>query len=266
LNKTFLMLGNLIREPLLSPEEERKRGFVSLFLLLIIPTLVFLTIANWRANGLVPDVMLGIGGTIVSLFSLFALRYLPTIQVPMRMSLTYTLLMLIYLLATGGGGGLSYLWFYFFPLIAYFFFGTSEGFLWFALSWVAIVLFMLFNLGTYVYPLPLSARMLISYSIVGILAHGMEWLRNHYYEQLLGEKRALEEAMHQVKTLQMLLPICASCKNVRDDGGYWHQVEAYIHEHAGIEFSHSICPDCRARLYPTRSPGIPSSRNLKPSI
>jgi hypothetical protein len=57
-------------------------------------------------------------------------------------------------------------------------------------------------------------------------------------------------ALQQVKTLQGLLPICASCKKVRDDGGYWHQVEIYMHQHTGIEFSHAICPDCREKLYP----------------
>ncbi len=60
----------------------------------------------------------------------------------------------------------------------------------------------------------------------------------------------LEESLSRVKMLSGLLPICASCKKIRDDQGYWRQVEEYIREHSEAEFSHSICPNCARRLYP----------------
>jgi PAS domain S-box-containing protein len=60
----------------------------------------------------------------------------------------------------------------------------------------------------------------------------------------------LQTALTKVKTLSGMLPICASCKKVRDDKGYWNQIESYIHEHTDAEFSHSICPECARRLYP----------------
>ncbi len=60
----------------------------------------------------------------------------------------------------------------------------------------------------------------------------------------------LREALGQVKKLSGLLPICASCKKIRDDQGYWQQIEAYIRDHSEAEFSHSICPECARRLYP----------------
>ena len=66
-------------------------------------------------------------------------------------------------------------------------------------------------------------------------------------ERLISE---LQVALGQVKQLSGLLPICSSCKMIRDDQGYWHQVEAYIGAHTGVDFSHSICPDCRVKLYP----------------
>lgn len=62
--------------------------------------------------------------------------------------------------------------------------------------------------------------------------------------------RRVEEAMASVKVLRGLLPICSSYKNVRDDDGYWNQIEAYIREHSEAEFSHGMCPDCARRLYP----------------
>ena len=63
----------------------------------------------------------------------------------------------------------------------------------------------------------------------------------------------LQEALANVKRLSGLLPICASCKKIRDDKGYWHQVESYMGDHAEVEFSHGLCPDCLARLYPEMS-------------
>ena len=60
----------------------------------------------------------------------------------------------------------------------------------------------------------------------------------------------LRKALTKVKTLSGLLPICSSCKKIRDDNGYWNEVEAYIHEHSEVEFSHGICPDCMRKLYP----------------
>ncbi len=62
--------------------------------------------------------------------------------------------------------------------------------------------------------------------------------------------RELEAALSKVRTLSGLLPICASCKNIRDDQGYWTQMEAYISQHSEAEFSHSMCPPCARKLYP----------------
>ena len=60
----------------------------------------------------------------------------------------------------------------------------------------------------------------------------------------------LRDALAEIKTLSGLLPICAECKKIRDDKGYWQQIEEYIGEHSDARFSHSICPDCMAKLYP----------------
>jgi ligand-binding sensor domain-containing protein len=62
--------------------------------------------------------------------------------------------------------------------------------------------------------------------------------------------RRVEEEMARTKILRGLLPICASCKKIRDDKGYWNQIESFIHTHSEAEFSHGICPDCMQRLYP----------------
>jgi PAS domain S-box-containing protein len=66
-------------------------------------------------------------------------------------------------------------------------------------------------------------------------------------ERLIGE---LRDALSKVKTLSGFIPICASCKKIRDDKGYWNQIESYVRDHSDAEFSHGICPDCMVKLYP----------------
>ena len=60
----------------------------------------------------------------------------------------------------------------------------------------------------------------------------------------------LQDTLAQLKTLSGLLPICASCKKIRDDDGYWNQLEAYIQDHSDVVFSHGLCPECAKKLYP----------------
>jgi hypothetical protein len=66
-------------------------------------------------------------------------------------------------------------------------------------------------------------------------------------ENLLAE---LQNAVVKIKTLRGLLPICSNCKKIRDDKGYWKQIESYIREHSEAEFTHSICPKCEKIFYP----------------
>jgi|GEM_PF-2844379 len=60
----------------------------------------------------------------------------------------------------------------------------------------------------------------------------------------------LQQALDEVRTLSGLLPICSYCKNVRDDQGYWNEIEAYIYKHSGAEFTHGICPECVKKHFP----------------
>jgi GAF domain-containing protein len=62
----------------------------------------------------------------------------------------------------------------------------------------------------------------------------------------------MAEVLDKVKTLHGLLPICAWCKRIRDDHGYWSQVEAYVHEHTGADFTHGICPECLEKQRPKK--------------
>ena len=83
------------------------------------------------------------------------------------------------------------------------------------------------------------------------------WLEVRRSErELARETEELQEALNQVKQLQGILPICASCKKVRDNEGYWQEVEAYISEHSEAQFSHGLCDACLERLYPEAKEGV----------
>lgn len=75
-------------------------------------------------------------------------------------------------------------------------------------------------------------------------------------ERIIAEKQRekviseLNKALSKVKKLSGLLPICSHCKKIRDDKGYWTQIESYIHEHSEAEFSHSVCEECAKKYYP----------------
>lgn len=69
-------------------------------------------------------------------------------------------------------------------------------------------------------------------------------------KQLAQRVHELEQALSQIKELHGLLPICASCKKIRDDQGYWQEVDVYIRNHSEADFSHTICPECFKKLYP----------------
>ena len=66
-------------------------------------------------------------------------------------------------------------------------------------------------------------------------------------ERLITE---LKTALAEISTLQRILPLCAFCKNIRDDQGYWEEVEVYLHRHAQTNFTHGVCPDCAKIHYP----------------
>jgi hypothetical protein len=82
-----------------------------------------------------------------------------------------------------------------------------------------------------------------------------------------GKARLINETVElfgitKVRKLSGLLPICASCKKIRDDKGYWNQIETYIRDHSEAEFSHGICPECFRKIYPEYHRGK-SEKKLK---
>lgn len=81
------------------------------------------------------------------------------------------------------------------------------------------------------------------------LKHEMDWRKSHEKE-LEALNKKLTEHIEQIKTLRGFIPICSSCKKIRDEKGYWESVEEYLAKHSEAELTHSICDDCVKKLYP----------------
>jgi len=73
--------------------------------------------------------------------------------------------------------------------------------------------------------------------------------RKRLFDQVKEKNESLQKAMSEIQTLQGILPICANCKKIRDDKGYWSQIEGYIQNHSQAKFSHGMCPECSDKLY-----------------
>jgi len=84
------------------------------------------------------------------------------------------------------------------------------------------------------------------------------WLMHRAWVRQRAAHARLEALLAEVKTLGGMLPICSHCKKIRDDKGYWNQIEAYLNEHTDAEFTHGICPDCANEVFPGRSGRTPS--------
>jgi hypothetical protein len=95
------------------------------------------------------------------------------------------------------------------------------------------------------------ATRLLAYSVALLFIFKMYKNTEDQKDTILIE---LQDALKNIKVLKGFLPICASCKKIRDDKGYWNQIESYIKEHSEAEFSHSICPECAEKLYPDINP------------
>lgn len=148
------------------------------------------------------------------------------------------------------------------PLIAFFLLGAKMGFFFSAFT-VPLCAFLFINSHK---GLPLVAYLNVIIFITWIIALSMYYEitrantedalvhdieeRHKKEEELRLINQNLQDALDQIKTLRGLLPICSSCKKIRNDTGYWEQIEVYIRDRSEAEFSHSLCPDCAKKLYP----------------
>jgi len=147
----------------------------------------------------------------------------------------------------GGGGGYAILWYYVFPAGFYYVFGALEGTIWIVALLAPAVALLFTDLGA-AYPPGLAARIVITYVLLSALALGLQRARDTLYGELALEKARVDEALAQVRTLSELLPMCAWCRKVRNDEGYWSRIEEFLKVQTGTMVSHGVCEDCAGKL------------------
>jgi hypothetical protein len=117
----------------------------------------------------------------------------------------------------------------------------------FAVGVVRIVIFILISMLFVIVYRTICATRLLRFSNTELSVQKQVIEDSHLF--ITRQNEELTEALAEVKTLSGFLPICASCKKIRDDSGYWNQIETYIKKHSMAEFSHGICPDCAEKMY-----------------
>ena len=190
---------------------------------------------------------LALSFTVAVTFALIA-AWAPTRAEPdvaIRFALFLSLSVITYETFIGANGGFTFLWFYVLPIGMFFLLGQREGALWFSasaliLAWLLFVVDHRETPGGAVCTIALA-----TFTLLGILGFGLERARFRLSQVLEQEKIALEKGLADLEALYGLVPICASCKSVRDDRGYWHDIEIYLSKHSAVELQAAFCPSCK---------------------
>ena len=169
-----------------------------------------------------------------------------------RFGMASLLLLLVYNVGFAPFGESEALWLIVIPMVIFYLFGTREGLIWMGVTIVpsAILIFFPDTFNAYSYKDSFRIALFIAILLSLILSYFLESLRAHFSSRLEKQNMELQDALSNVKRLSGLLPICSYCKKIRDDEGYWNQIESYIHDHSEATFSHGICKECAKQHYP----------------
>ncbi len=241
-----------------SVERTRRRYLIVLLTSVGIPVILLFAVVDFLEGDTIEFVVDLILASILLAGLVVLFRYNKD-RVAYGVGLNLLALAVLYNVALGAGHESALYWVYVLPLLLFFFLGRRDGLIsvGFSLLVLTVLLFFPGFVGAYDYGVQTGSRFYISFLFVAVVGYGLEASRYRFsdmlrkeHEELLEEKSNLEKALKQIKTLRGLLPMCANCKKIRDDSGYWKQIESYLHEHSDAKFSHGICPDCAKTLYP----------------
>lgn len=185
----------------------------------------------------------------------------------------------LFLIAFGGVDNTAYVWLFTYPLVSIFLLGAGVGTVT-SLTFLGMAV-VVFVVGHHValfasYSTNLILRIVPTYMTIYLFALVMEKTREIVQKRLETSRSELERSLgeleksyqekeklladlqasnREIRILQGILPICSHCKKIRDDDGNWLQFESYVRDHSDADFSHGLCPECRAQLYPEFSDG-----------
>ncbi len=239
-------------------EKKRKRTFAYFCIAICIPIVTIFTIVDIIENQFL-EILSNVLMFVVLIAGFIGIKKFNLDLLIYRLVLSLMSIIFLYNIVIGSGEGTAVFWIFPFPLVYMYLLGKREGSV-YNTVFFCILLFLLlnpFSLSIYKYEIGISLRFLLSLALVTFMTFGLEASRERYGNLLTRkniilnkEKQNLEKAMREIKSLSGLIPICCSCKNVRNDEGYWEQVETYVKNRSSAEFSHGICPECYKKLYP----------------
>jgi len=234
----------------LSTEEKRKRYFIFIMAIITIPSVLSFGIFHFFQGAIqnsLPDLFIGLSLIITVMF----LKNSVDGKLAYRIFAASITSLFIYNITLNLYGGGDIVWFYIYPFFTFFILGVFEGLFWVVFTMAAAFIIILFPELThsFKYPIEIKIRLLISLTIISFVAWLLESLRINFYTQLMKQRNELKKALDEIKTLRGMFPICSHCKKIRDDKGYWNQIDSYLRKHSEAEFTHSICPDCQTKYY-----------------
>ena len=227
--------------------ERRRRIFLALGVAVAVPTMMVLDVTGETERGIVEAIIDSVTVAVL-IANLILIRFLPTGTWLYRLDALTIGVSLPFYLTLDPGDGSRVIWAFAFPLAFIFLLGKREGAVWTGLFLLGGA-FVLFSGVAYLSP-ETQVRFLATFLMCTILAYTIESLRERFDNESRALIERLEKVLSEVKTLEGLLPICANCKKIRDDKGYWNQIEGYLQDHADARFTHSVCPECVETLYP----------------
>jgi len=241
----------------IDPERQRKRFFFILCTSIIIAAFLILSALNYIEDN-VDEIKINLIVIAIMAAGLIFINKSDADSLIYRSTHFLICLSLFYSVYAGAGKETVLYWVFIMPLLFFYFFGKVEGLAWAVLFFygLSVIMFMPWILGGHSYGNVTISRFFITLFIIAVIGFGLESSRYAFSKQLenknqalLEETQRLEEALASIQTLKGLIPICSLCKKIRDDQGYWNQLEAYISEHSDAIFSHSICPECAEKHY-----------------
>ncbi|MBU1536177.1 hypothetical protein KKF84_12710 [Myxococcota bacterium] len=143
-------------------------------------------------------------------------------------------------------------WFFLFPPLAIYITGATMGSLWslLLLAFAQLVFLQVSFLSTVPYTAPFHLFFSVSFLVLVFLSWNSERLRGRIMATLLNRRKKLELAYENIHSLKGLVPVCAKCHSIRNDEGFWTNVEKHFHDFTDLQLTHGICRDCMKREFP----------------
>ncbi len=221
--------------------------------------LVIFACVNLSLGSLLPFIV-EMTAAIIGVTIMIHLRRFRDLEITQTLLLADITAIMVFLYATGGIGGTGIFWWYTYPVAAFFITGRRKGWFWIGGLMVFAALLKAFGAAAGInvpYEFTVLRQFGASFIVVSLVLQMYEATRDDYEKAIEENVKELENAARSIRTLKGLVPICSKCKKIRDDKGFWQQLEVYVTEHTEADFSHGMCDECAAEMFADKGKKFP---------